>query len=174
MQSQRRTQTDRLILMLGILVALLALLIVGLLIQGAPLWPGSSQPDLAGRAQQQLTEYVGRDVEVRYAEPGRGLALCGYAGRRGQTRAFSFISRPNRIITSDDPLPIEFNEMMASFCPDFARRPGVLAISQKGAAVAGSMGDPAPAVAPVPAIDGASLPETVPTEDMAQRMEPAP
>ena len=127
MQTEGRTRTDRLILMLGIVVGLLAVLIVVVLFQGRSLWFGAAEPDLADRAQRQLAQYVGRNVEVRYTEPGRGLAVCGYAGYRGEARAFSFISRPNRILTSDDPLPAEFNDMMTTFCPGFARRPGALA-----------------------------------------------
>lgn len=148
MQTEGRTRTDRLILMLGILVALLGVLIVAVLMQGASVWFGPAQPNLADRAQGQLTEYVGRNVELRYTEPGRGLALCGYAGVRGQARAFSFISRPNRILTSDDPLPTEFNDMMTTFCPGFARRPGVLAAGR--VSVPGSVPAPAGATGGTP------------------------
>lgn len=148
MQTEGRTRTDRLILMLGIIVALLAVLIGAVVMQGTSVWFGKAEPDLADRAQRQLRQYVGRNIEVRYTEAGRGLALCGYAGRRGEARAFSFISRPNRIITSDDPLPTEFNEMMTSFCPGFARRPGVLASPSLAVGQTAPTINPAPRAAP--------------------------
>ena len=56
-------------------------------------------------------------------EPGRGRVVCGYiaAGRGG--RAVGFISRPNRMLLSQDPLNGEFRAMIGADCPDFPELP---------------------------------------------------
>ena len=79
-----------------------------------------AQPPAPARALQQVREQMGQAGELRYFEAGEGRALCGYAGLKGQARAVAFVSRPNRILFSDDPLPGEFREMRQRFCPGFA------------------------------------------------------
>lgn len=89
-----------------------------------------AQPTANERAVRQVREQRGSGFDVRYAEAGRGRALCGYAGPRGGAGpsgndAVAFVSRPNRILFSDDPLPVEFREMQQRFCPDFLVNPVV-------------------------------------------------
>lgn len=118
--ARRAIRIDRLTLVLG--VAVLALGAVSL-------WASSRgelgfrPPTANARALQQVREQMGRSGELRYAEAGEGRALCGYAGRKGEATATAFVSRPNRILFSDDPLPAEFREMQTRFCPGFLANP---------------------------------------------------
>lgn len=81
------------------------------------------QPTADERALRQVREQRGASFDVRYAEPGRGRAVCGYAGPRNGVSAVAFVSRPNRILFSDDPLPVEFREVQQRFCPGFLATP---------------------------------------------------
>lgn len=127
----RRLNVQRLIWVLGAVVLVLGALSVWAATRGRPV--GAAQPPAAARALQQVREQRGRDYEVRYAEAGQGRALCGYAGPRrrgvrtyagiGGYDAVAFVSRPNRILFSDDPLPGEFREMRERFCPGFLVTP---------------------------------------------------
>lgn len=77
----------------------------------------------AERSLRQVRTELGRRAEVRYIEAGVGPVSCGYAARgRGQP-AVAFVSRPQRILFGDDPLPREFAETRDRYCPGFARRP---------------------------------------------------
>ena len=116
----RRLNVQRLMLVMGALVLALG---------GACAWVvydnarPPAQPTVGERALRQVREQRGRAYEVRYAEAGRGRALCGYAGQKGQATAVAFVSRPNRILFSDDPMPVEFREVQQRFCPAFLRQP---------------------------------------------------
>ncbi len=91
----------------------------------------AAQPTANERTVRQVHEQRGAGFDVRYAEAGRGRAVCGYAGPRnagagtgdGGLDAVAFVSRPTRILFSDDPLPVEFREMQQRFCPDFLAQP---------------------------------------------------
>ncbi len=117
----RRLKVERLILVLGVVV--LALGVLGLWASSRGAGLGFGPPTANARALQQVREQMGRSGEVRYAEAGEGRALCGYAGRKGEAKATAFVSRPNRILFSDDPLPAEFREMQTRFCPGFLANP---------------------------------------------------
>jgi hypothetical protein len=75
------------------------------------------------RAVRQIREQLGDRAEPRYAEPGQKRAVCGYVGRARGGPAVGFISLPNRILFSDDPLPTEFREMRERYCPGFLTTP---------------------------------------------------
>jgi len=117
----RRLNMQRLI---RVLIPVLGVAVLAL--GGVCLWavtrggPPMAQTPAPERALQQVREQMGRAGELRYFEAGEGRALCGYAGLKGQARAVAFVSRPNRILFSDDPLPGEFREMRQRFCPGFA------------------------------------------------------
>lgn len=117
----RRLNVQRLLLVFGVLVIALGALCLWVASRGGGL--GFEQPNAHERAVRQVREQMGPTGEVRYAEVGTGRALCGYAGLRGQTRAVSFVSRPNRILFSDDPLPEEFKKMQQQVCPSFLAAP---------------------------------------------------
>lgn len=75
------------------------------------------------RALRQVREQRGPSSELRFTQVGEARVLCGYTGRRGQSEAVAFVSRPSRILFSDDPLQVEFREARDRFCPDLPRTP---------------------------------------------------
>ncbi|WP_395649558.1 hypothetical protein [Brevundimonas sp.] len=116
----RRLNVQRLMLVMAALVLALGGVCAWVIYDNARPAP---QPTAGERAVRQLREQRGPEAEVRYAEAGRGRALCGYAGVRGQATAVAFVSRPNRILFSDDPMPVEFREVQQRFCPTFLSQP---------------------------------------------------
>ena len=125
--ARRAIQTDRLIALLGAAVIILGAL---------ALWLGAREPGagfdeepVSSRVMRQAREQLGRNAEVRLIEPGRGRVVCGYIGADRAGRPVGFISRPNRMLLSHDPLNAEFRAMMSADCPDFPEppmaRPGV-------------------------------------------------
>lgn len=75
------------------------------------------------RALRQGREQRGSGTELRYVQAGEGRTVCGYVGRTGRLEAVAFVSRPSRILFSDDPLQVEFRELRDRFCPDLPRTP---------------------------------------------------
>lgn len=116
----RRFNTQRVITVMAVLVLGLGAVCLYAANQGAR-W-GASAPDPGARAAAQVREQRGAQAEVRYVAPGRGPALCGYAGLKGR-EAVAFVSRPNRILFADDPLPEEFKAMLERDCPGFLKAP---------------------------------------------------
>ena len=119
--ARRIITIQRLIAALGVAVLLLGALSLYAVSQGAQFGP--DQPTASERALAQLREQLGPTAELRYVEPGAGRALCGYGGLHGSNRAVAFVSRPARILLSDDPLGAEFHELRDRFCPGFNRAP---------------------------------------------------
>ncbi|CAN5315684.1 hypothetical protein BH10PSE2_BH10PSE2_30050 [soil metagenome] len=122
----RRLNVQRLIGVMGVAVLGLGGLSVWAISHGAR--PGFIEQPAADRALKQVRDQRGADFELRYSEPGRGKALCGYAGPRvgraiAGVDAVAFVSRPNRILFSDDPLKGEFQAMRADACPTFLAKP---------------------------------------------------
>jgi hypothetical protein len=115
--ARRGITTDRAITALGVAVLLLGAVAVWAISQGARFGP--VQQPAAERALEQLRAQMGPGAELRYTEAGRGRTLCGYGGLKGQAQAVAFVSRPARILTSEDPLSAEFAELQARFCPGF-------------------------------------------------------
>ncbi len=126
----RRLTVKRVIPMMAVLVIVLGGLSVWVIYRNAR---PPAQPTANERALRQVREQRGGAYEVRYAEAGTGRAVCGYAGPLNHDQAYggggvdavAFVSRPNRILFSDDPLPVEFREMQKRFCPTFLARPAV-------------------------------------------------
>lgn len=121
MASRLRFKPSRLTVVLAALVVALGALSLYALSQGARFGP--TQPTPSERALSQLRDQLGPTAELRYVEPGSGRALCGYGGLHGDARAVAFVSRPSRILLSDDPLGAEFRELRDRFCPGFNRAP---------------------------------------------------
>lgn len=125
----RRNRFDRLIAGLGLLVLALGVLIVWRLAQD-----GAEQPEGQDeRALRQIRTELGRRAELRYIEPGLGPVACGYAARERGGEAVAFVSRPQRILFGDDPLPREFAETRDRYCPGFSQQPGARTDSVSGA-----------------------------------------
>jgi hypothetical protein len=117
----RAITTDRLILVLGVIVLMLG---------GGALWAATHswrladpQPSPSERALSQLREIVGGQVEITDLEIGKGRAVCGYVGDRDGSGGPIFISRPNRLMLSTDPLRIEFDQTLKTACPGFLKSP---------------------------------------------------
>ncbi len=121
MGSRLRFKPSRVTAVLAALVVALGALSLYALTQGARFGP--NQPTASERALVQLRDQLGPTAELRYVEPGAGRALCGYGGLRGDARAVAFVSRPSRILLSDDPLAAEFRDLRDRFCPGFNRAP---------------------------------------------------
>ncbi|MDQ3124197.1 MAG: hypothetical protein M3Q74_01135 [Pseudomonadota bacterium] len=119
--ARRAIRTDRLIAVLGVAVLVLGALALWFVTQGSG--GGFTEEPASRRVLRQAREQLGRAAEVQLIEPGRGRVVCGYiaAGRGG--RAVGFISRPNRILLSEDPLNGEFRAMIDADCPDFPEPP---------------------------------------------------
>lgn len=115
--ARRALRTDRLIAVLGVAVVLLGALALWFVTR-AP-GGGFTEEPASRRVLRQAREQLGRSAEVQLIEPGRGRVVCGYiaSGRGG--RAIGFISRPNRMLLSQDPLNGEFRAMIAADCPGF-------------------------------------------------------
>lgn len=128
MARRLRFKLNLLTTVLGVIVLLLGLLCLYAVMNGSK---PKTQPTANERAVRQVREQRGAGFDVRYAEAGRGRAVCGYAGSRtgdaavkaGGIDAVAFVSRPNRILFADDPLPVEFREMQQRFCPGFLANP---------------------------------------------------
>ena len=90
---------------------------------------GAPAPEPANeRVMRQIRMQAGRGAELRYSEPGQRRAVCGYVGRAAGGPAVGFVSIPNRILFSDDPLPTEFREMRRQYCPGFMAAPTSAAV----------------------------------------------
>ena len=119
--ARRAIRTDRLIAVLGAVVLLLGAVIVWGAVRTSR--SGVVEEPPARRVLRQAREQLGRTAEIRLLDEGRGRVVCGYVGRRGESGAWSFISRPNRIMMSDDPLATEFQAMLRADCPHLPRPP---------------------------------------------------
>ena len=104
--------------------ACLAVVVAGQTVAAQSVLPRYDE-NVQARALRQVREQRGPSTELRYTQIGEGRVLCGYAGRRGDAAAVAFVSRPSRILFSDDPLQVEFRELRDRFCPDLPRTPTV-------------------------------------------------
>ena len=105
------------------------LAVAGLGCVAVGLWAMTQQPRVTPaetpmpRVARQIQEQLGTGAELRYSELGEKRAACGYVGRVRGGPAVGFVSLPNRILFSDDPLPTEFREMRERYCPGFLTTP---------------------------------------------------
>ena len=119
--ARRAIRTDRLIAVLGVTVIVLGALALWFVTQGSG--GGFTEEPASRRVLRQAREHLGRTAEVQLIEPGRGRVVCGYIAAERGGRAVGFISRPNRMLLSHDPLNGEFRAMMSADCPDFPEPP---------------------------------------------------
>jgi hypothetical protein len=120
----RAITTDRLILALGVVVLLLGAVVLWAATHSWRL--ADKEPSPSERALSQLREIVGGQVEIKYLEVGRGRAICGYVGDRDGSTGPIFISRPNRLMLSTDPLRVEFDQTLKTVCPGFLKSPPIV------------------------------------------------
>lgn len=126
MSGRRGIRTERLIVIMAGVVLALGVLIVWRLSDGGL---SVSTETNRQRVLRQARAQLGPRAEVRLIEAGRGRALCGYVGVRGEDAARAFLSRPNRLLLGDDPLRGEFHDQVARDCPRFPAPPRPTAMS---------------------------------------------
>jgi hypothetical protein len=104
--------------LIGLAAAVLALggLVFWLSAKGDRIDPLEAPGD---RVARQIETQIGPGAVLRYAEPGQRRGMCGYVGRTRKGEAVAFVSTPNRILFSDDPMPTEFRQMRERYCPGF-------------------------------------------------------
>jgi hypothetical protein len=122
----RRLNVQRLIGMLGVAVLALGALSLWAITQGAR--PGFNQEPASERVLRQAHEQLGPRAEIRLLQTGRGRVVCGYLAADSRAAPAGFVSRPNRLLLSNDPLKGEFEQMVAQDCPGFPAPPVVRAI----------------------------------------------
>lgn len=115
--ARRVMRIDRLIAVLGVAVLVLGAVILWFVSRGAG--TGFTEEPASQRVLRQAREQLGGSAEVQLIEPGRGRVVCGYIAVTRGGPAVGFISRPNRMLLSDDPLNGEFRTMIAADCPGF-------------------------------------------------------
>lgn len=117
--ARRWIRTERAIAVLGAAVLALGALIAWRVWEAQTFSPESADE----RVRDQLLGYdpALRPFDLSAARtPG---VLCGYAGSPGG-EVVRFVSRPNRLLTSRDPLSGEFREQVRRECPAyFASQP---------------------------------------------------
>lgn len=124
--ARRTIRTERLIAVLGGAVLLLGAVIAWGVVRNAQ--PGFVEEPAARRVLRQAREQLGAAAEIRLLDEGHGRVVCGYVGRRGESAAWSYISRPNRMMMSDDPLATEFQAMLRADCPHLPTPPPANAV----------------------------------------------
>lgn len=117
----RALRTERLIAILGVAVVLLGALALWLVNRDSG--AGFTEEPASRRVLRQAREQLGPTAEVQLIEPGSGRVVCGYIAAARGGRAVGFISRPNRMLLSDDPLNGEFRAMIDADCPNFPEPP---------------------------------------------------
>jgi len=119
--ARRLITTDRLIAGLAVVVLLLGVVVFWTTTHGWKL--AAEEPSPSERALGQLRQLLGPDAEIQYLEAGKGRVVCGYVGVHDGSGGAAFISRPNRLMLSTDPLRKEFEEMLPTVCPGFLQAP---------------------------------------------------
>jgi len=123
---RRAIRTERLIAVLGVAVLALGVAVLWFVTRGTG--GGFTEEPASRRVLRQARDQLGRTAEVQLIEPGRGRVVCGYIAARRGGPAVGFISRPNRMLLSEDPLNGEFRAMIATDCPGFPEPPAARAI----------------------------------------------
>lgn len=117
----RRLSVQRVIGGLGVVVIALGALSLWAISQGAR--PGFAQEPASERVLRQAREQLGPAAEIRLIASGNGRVVCGYLAADRAAPAAGFVSRPNRLLLSNDPLKGEFDQMVAQDCPEFPAPP---------------------------------------------------
>ncbi|WP_339933396.1 hypothetical protein [uncultured Brevundimonas sp.] len=110
---------DRVIAVLGVAVLVLGGVLLWLATHGQV--PGVVREPVSERVLRQAREQLGPQAEVQLIEAGSGRVVCGYLAAEPRGAAVGFVSRPNRMLLSHDPLSTEFRAMLAADCPNFPK-----------------------------------------------------
>ena len=121
--ARRGITTNRLIAMLGIAALALGVLVLWRVVDTGGIEFVDESPGV--RAARQARELLGPEAEIQLLHVGSGRVVCGYVGEgRGQPSQ-PFLSRPNRMMLSTDPLGAEFKDTLARECAGFPTGPRV-------------------------------------------------
>lgn len=118
----RRISANRIITVLGG-----AVLVLGAVVLWRVVGTGSfSREPVVERVRGQLQAYDPTLSLFDMTDGETPGVVCGHAGVPGRREAtLTFVARPNRLMTSADPLSSEYREQIARECPDyFAAVPG--------------------------------------------------
>lgn len=117
----RAIRIDRLIAVLGLAVLVLGAVLLWLATHSQS--PDVGREPVSARVLRQAREQLGPQAEVQLIEAGTGRVVCGYIAAEPRGAAVGFVSRPNRMLLSHDPLSTEFRALLATDCPAFPEPP---------------------------------------------------
>lgn len=125
--ARRAIPTNRLIAVLGLAVLVLGSVVLWLTTRGGP----GGAVSTTERIRAQLNA-IDPALRLQYVVNGRTVGVvCGYAGvpvapgsptgvgAPPPPHVLAFVSRRNRMLTSQDPLPGEFRQQTRLECPGF-------------------------------------------------------
>jgi len=111
-----RISANRIITVLGGAVLLLGAVVLWRVVDTG----GFSGEPVVERVRGQLADYDGALQLFDMTDGRTPGVVCGYAGRPGdRASAVRFVARPNRLLTSADPLPGEFRAQIEAECPGY-------------------------------------------------------
>ena len=124
--ARRAIRIDRLIAVMGIAVLVLGGVLLWLATQGQA--PRVAREPVSERVLRQARDQLGPAAEVQLIEAGSGRVVCGYVASEPRGAAVGFVSRPNRMLLSHDPLSTEFRALLATNCPGFPEPPSTASV----------------------------------------------
>ncbi|MFT4913112.1 MAG: hypothetical protein ACI9YM_001700 [Brevundimonas sp.] len=124
--ARRAIRIDRLIAVMGIAVLVLGGVLLWLATQGQA--PRDAREPVSERVLRQARDQLGPEAEVQLIEAGTGRVVCGYVASKPRGAAVGFVSRPNRMLLSHDPLSTEFRALLATNCPGFPEPPSAASV----------------------------------------------
>ena len=114
--TQRRINVNRIITVLGGAVLVLGAVVLWRVVDTG----GFAREPVVDRVRGQLADYDASLELFDITDGSTPGVVCGYAGVPGdRATAVRFVARPNRLMTSADPLPGEFRDQIVAECPGY-------------------------------------------------------